>query len=97
VRILNKDPIKEYWDGEITIANGIHESVTAMLTIHLRGELLDYSMPRKVDAIQQGDSLVNQVHKLRFDMQLELLAAQEMKYARVFHRSAQPSKIEQWD
>ncbi len=92
VKIFDHDYVKEQWNGTITITNVIQESVTVVVKIELHGNISNYSMQPKVDAIQQGNFVVNQLHDIRWDVQLESQQTKEIKYSRIFHRSVGPIK-----
>jgi hypothetical protein len=94
VKSFDQHYVKEQWDGTIKVSNGIQESITVVLKIQLHGSIFDYSTEPKVDAIQQGNFLVNQLHDIRWDIQLDPQQTQEIKYSRAFHRSVKPATIQ---
>lgn len=96
VKLFEKDYIKEQWSGTITVTNALQESVTVALKIQLHGNISNYSIPPKVDQLQQGDFSINQVHSLRWDVQLEPQQTKVVKYHRIFHRSVKPSEFQEF-
>lgn len=92
VKIFEKDYVKEQWNGTIIVTNGVQESVTVALKIQLHGNVSDYSIPPKTENLQQGDFLINQVHQIRWDVELEPQQTKVVKYQRVFHRLIEPKK-----
>ncbi len=92
MKIFDQNYVKEQWNGTITVTNAIQESVTVVLKIQLHGNISNYSTQPKVDGIQQGNFLVNQLHDIRWDVPLESQQTKEIKYLRTFNRSVKPSK-----
>ena len=48
------DYAKEQWNGTITAINATQKTVRLILKVHLHGNISKYSIPPKVDTIQQG-------------------------------------------
>ncbi len=92
VKIFDRNYIKEQWNGTIKIMNFIQESLTVVLKIELHGNITNYSTQPKIDAIQQENFPVNQLHDIRWDVQLEPQQTKEIKYSRIFHRCITPIK-----
>ena len=88
IKISGRNYVKEQSDGIITVTNTIQESVRVVVKIQLHGSLSNYSTKPSVDVIQQEKTLIDEVHDIRWDIQLEPRQTKEIKYSRLFHRSA---------
>lgn len=83
VKIFDMDYTKEQWNGTITITNAIQTSVKFSLKIRLLGNISKYSTQPNFDTIQQGTLLINQLHDIRWNLQVEPQQTKVIQYGAV--------------
>ncbi|CAF0975626.1 unnamed protein product, partial [Didymodactylos carnosus] len=87
--MLKVNYIKEILDGIITVINYKFEPVTVVIKIQLHGQLSNFSLKPKIDAVKSGPVIANAMHDLRWEVQVDPQQTLDIKYSRTFNRRQQ--------